>query len=299
MNNPTSLAKFCSTNILDIPKGLLGIRDIKTLAAHEESSVFYKDLEADLVNIEFYTGAPCIVYIERGKEVITTSRDDSLEIGPNELIFLPKGLNLYSDYLHEGDGLNAFLLLFGQDVITRFLSTGLSPSTLISNEEAIIKIEASQAIKDYFNALPSICDFLNHSSHFLQIKLLEFLYLLDIHNKGELRRSLQAVQRGNPQRNIKRLMHQHAISDLSAKELAALSGRSISAFNRDFKRLFGTTPKQWLIERRISHAHYLLSTMQWSVTATAAEVGYSNISHFIAAFKKVYGKTPHQLKIES
>ncbi|MBW9267747.1 MAG: helix-turn-helix domain-containing protein [Candidatus Thiodiazotropha sp. (ex. Lucinisca nassula)] len=299
MSNQESLAKFCENNVLDIPKVLLDMRDIKPLAVHGESSIFYKDLERDLINIEFHTRTPCIVYIKTGKEVITTFRNETFEIGPGDIIFLPKGLNLFSDYIHERNGLNAYLLFFGSDVLSRFLSTELTPPTVISNEEAIFKMKGSQVIKDFFNSLHSVCDLLSNSSHLLQVKLLELLYLLDVANNGHLRRSLLAVQRGRAKRNIKRLMDQYAISNLSAKELAALSGRSVSAFNRDFKSLYGTTPKQWLIEQRISHAHSLLSTKQWSVTAAAIEVGYSNVSHFITAFKKIYGKTPHQIKIEN
>ena len=296
MNNQDSLSKFCATNILNIPQGLLGMRDIKPLAVHDDSSIFFKDLEADLINIEFHTQAPCIVYIQTGKEVITTCRNDSIEVGPGEVIFLPKGLNLYSDYIHEDKGLNAYLLFFGQDVLTRFLSTEVTPPTLELNEEAISKIDSSEVVHEFFNSLHSAANLLGNSPHLLQVKLLEILYLLDIPNNGELRKCLLAVQRGRAKRNIKRLMDQYAISNLNAKELATLSGRSISAFNREFKTIYGTTPKQWLIERRISHAHSLLSIKQWSVTAAAVEVGYGNISHFIATYKKFYGKTPHKIK---
>jgi AraC-like DNA-binding protein len=292
------LAIHCEDNVLDIPNGLFNMRDVKPMLFNDRSSIFYKDLERDLINIEFHTQAPCIVYIKTGKEVITTCNNESFEIGPGEVIFLPKGLNLYSDYIHEEKGLNAYLLFFGPDVISRFLSTKPIPSFSISSEEAIFKMGVDRVVKQYFGSLYSVYDSLNNSPHLLQLKLLELLHLLDIHDDGSLRKSLLAVQRGGAKRNIKRLMDQFAVSDISAKELAALSGRSVSSFNREFKALFGTTPKQWLIERRMSHAHSLLSN-QWSVTAAATEAGYSNVSHFIAAFKKQYGKTPHQIKLKN
>ncbi|MCU7943816.1 MAG: AraC family transcriptional regulator [Candidatus Thiodiazotropha sp. (ex Cardiolucina cf. quadrata)] len=296
MHQRRVLAQYCEDNILDIPKALFEMRDVQPLLFSDESSIFYKNLERNLINIEFHTTLPCIVYIKNGKEVITTCHDESFEVGPGEAIFLPIGLNLYSDYIHEGNGLNAYLLFFGTDVLTRFLSTGLTPTLSISNEEAIYKMEVDALVKDYFVALHSAHGCLKNSPHLLQLKLLELLYLLDIHDDGSLRKSLSAVHRGGAKRNIKRLMDQYAMSGLSTKELAALSGRSVSTFNREFKTLYGVTPKKWLIERRMSHAHSLLSNNQWSVTAAAVEAGYSNISHFIAAFKKIYGKTPRQIK---
>jgi AraC-like DNA-binding protein len=296
MHQRRVLAKSCEDNILDIPKGLFGMRDVKPLLFSNDASIFYKDLEMDLVNVEFHTSAPCIVYIKSGKEVITTCRNESFEVGPGEMIFLPKGLILHSDYIHECKGLKAYLLFLGPAVLSEFLSTGLNHASAVSNEEAIFKIETGNAVKEYFASLRSVYGSLDNPPNLIQVKLLELLHLLDIHDDGKMRNSLLAVQRSGAKRNIKRLMEQYAISNLSSKEYAALSGRSVSAFNREFKALYGTSAKQWLIERRIEYAHSLLSEHQWSVTAAALEVGYGNVSHFISAFKKKYGKTPHQIK---
>ncbi|MCG7983583.1 MAG: AraC family transcriptional regulator [Candidatus Thiodiazotropha lotti] len=299
MNRQMALAHYCEDHILELPEDLFGLRDIKPVLFNNKSSIFYKDLESDLANIEFHTRLPCIVYIQAGHEVITTSGNQSIEVGPGEVIYLPKGLNLHSDYFHTEDGLNAFLLFIGADVLAKFLSSGQTPSTVKQNEDAIVKLQAGRAVQNYFSAFYTIYDSLDNPSHLLEIKLLEILHLLDMNDSGRLRASLLAVQKGGVKRNIKRLMDQYAISNLSAKQLAALSGRSLSTFNREFKILYGTTPKQWLIDRRIEQAHELLSTEQWSVTDTALQVGYSNVSHFIAAFKKKYGKTPYEIKQQS
>lgn len=296
MRHKKNLAQYCENTILDIPKALFDMRDVRPLLYNDESSIFYKDLDEDLINIEFYTRTPCLVYILSGNETITTCHDESFKVGPGEAVFLPKGLNLYSDYIHEENGLKAFLLFFGPDVLSRFLSGEPSISLSISNEDAILKIDIDHIVGEYFTSLYTIYGSLKNSPNILKLKLLELLYLLDIHDDGGLKKSLIAIQRGRPKRNIKRLMNQYATSGLSAKELAEISGRSASTFNREFKRLYGTTPKQWLIERRLARAHALLITNHWSVTAAAVEVGYTNISHFIEAFKRRYGVTPLQIK---
>jgi AraC-like DNA-binding protein len=293
------LARYCENNILDIPNALFNMADVKPILFHNESAIFFKDLKQDLVNIEFHTSTPCLVYIETGKEVITSCHNESFDLLPGEAILLPKGLNLHSDYTHEGNGLNAYLLFFGADVLAQFLSTEPSEYLPLDNEQAILKLKASAAVREYFSSLCSIYEELDNNLQLLRLKLLELLYLLDINDDGSLRKSLLAIQNGRAKRNIKRLMEQFVISDLSAKEIAELSGRSLSTFNREFKALYKTTPKQWLIERRLMHAHALLSEKNWSVTAAAAEAGYSNISHFIASFKKKYGKTPRQVKLDT
>jgi AraC-like DNA-binding protein/nitrite reductase/ring-hydroxylating ferredoxin subunit len=293
------LAHYCESNILDIPKALFNIGDVKPILFHDESAIFFKDLEKDLVNIEFHTSAPCLVYIETGREIITSCHNKSFDLRPGEAILLPKGLNLHSDYTHEGNGLNAYLAFFGADVLSQFLSAEYSGFSPLTNEQAILKLKANAAVKEYFASLQSVYEPLDNNPRLLGLKLLELLYLLDINDDGRLRKSLLAIQKDRAKRNIKRLMEQFALSDLSTKEIAELSGRSASTFNREFKAIYNTTPKQWLIKRRLAHAHALLSEQNCSVTTAATEAGYSNISHFINAFRKRYGKTPHQVKPQS
>jgi AraC-like DNA-binding protein len=296
MLQPTVLARYCESNILDIPQALFDMGDVKPILFNEESSIFYKELAQDLVNIEFHTGAPCLVYIETGREVITTCHNESHELRPGEAILLPKGLNLHSDYSHEGNGLKAYLVFFGTDVLTQFLSREPAVSSPLANEQAILSIKAGHAVREYFSSLRSVYQPLENNPKLLGLKLLELLYLLDSEDDGSLRKSLLAIQKGPTKRNIKRLMDEFALSDLSAKDLAGLSGRSISTFNRDFKAIYNRTPKQWLIERRLTHAHALLFHQGCSVTTAAMEAGYNNISHFISAFRKKFGKTPQQVK---
>ncbi len=290
------LAQYCEDNILNIPKALYAMKDVQPILFDTVSSIFYKDLEKDLINIEFHTGAPCIVYIKSGKEVITTCHNETFTIGSGEAILLPKELNLYSDYIHESEGLKAFLVFFGSSVISQFLSTGSTVQVSTSNETAILKIDKDPTIATFFSSLHSSYKTLKNSPDILQLKLLELLHLLDLNNNADLRRSLLAVQKGYAKRNIKRLMDQYAISALSVQDLAAVSGRSLSTFNREFKSLYNTSPKQWLIEQRLQHAFRLLSEQQLNVTTVATEVGYSNVSHFIESFKNRFGKTPHQIK---
>jgi AraC-like DNA-binding protein len=296
MSRQENLADYCQQNILNIPQDLFGVRDVKPMLHGEESSIFYKDLESSLTNVEFHTSVPCIIYIKSGQEIITTSQDEILKIQAGEAILLPKGLNLFSDYIYKGTGLIGYLLFLGQDVLSDFVSTQTTPNTAITNDDAIYKISANHAVKAYFKSLHAQYEFFGNSPDLLRTKLLELLYLIDINDDGSLRKSLLAVQRGGVKRNIRRLMDQYAISTLSVKEIAGLSGRSITVFNRDFKLLYGRTPKQWLIDQRMAHAHTLLSKYFWSVTAVATELGYNNVSHFISAFKSKYGETPHQVK---
>ena len=93
-------------------------------------------------------------------------------------------------------------------------------------------------------------------------------------------------------RSIKKFMEENYLNNLNINDYALLTGRSISTFNREFKSLYGTTPKKWLITKRLNKSHEILKNTNLNVTEVSMEVGYENVSHFIDAYKKTYGITP-------
>jgi transcriptional regulator GlxA family with amidase domain len=91
-------------------------------------------------------------------------------------------------------------------------------------------------------------------------------------------------------------MEDNYLGNLKINDYAILTGRSVSTFTREFKRLYGITPNKWLIKKRLKKAHDLLNDTNMNVTQVSMEVGYENISHFIKAYKEVYGVTPKLTK---
>ena len=63
-----------------------------------------------------------------------------------------------------------------------------------------------------------------------------------------------------------------------------------------FKELFATTPFAYLREYRLEMARNLLLESKLSVLSVASAVGYSNSSHFAAAFKQKFGISPKSCK---
>jgi AraC-like DNA-binding protein len=89
-----------------------------------------------------------------------------------------------------------------------------------------------------------------------------------------------------------RLMRTDLGKRMTVSDVAEEVGMSISNFSQRFKSVTDKTPKSYLKELKLSQAKQLLG--QLSVTDTAMEVGYDNISHFIRLFKEEYGLTPKQ-----
>ena len=54
--------------------------------------------------------------------------------------------------------------------------------------------------------------------------------------------------------------------NLKMEEFAKITARSLSAFKRDFMRVYGTTPGKWLMEKRLNNAFHLLTNMGKTVS---------------------------------
>jgi AraC-like DNA-binding protein len=71
---------------------------------------------------------------------------------------------------------------------------------------------------------------------------------------------------------------------------------SESKLAKGFKALFGRPVHTYVIDKRLETALLLFEKGESSVSDVAGMVGYGNISHFAAAFKRKYGVNPEELK---
>lgn len=93
-------------------------------------------------------------------------------------------------------------------------------------------------------------------------------------------------------REAKQIILSNIIDPPGLKELAKLVGLNEYQLKVGFKNIYGTTVYKYLTDYRMDQARRMLDSGSYLVNEAAAEVGYSNPSHFIAAFKKKYGFTP-------
>lgn len=95
--------------------------------------------------------------------------------------------------------------------------------------------------------------------------------------------------------DLAEFMARNFTSDLSVEEFAHYTGRSLSAFKRDFAALYHETPSRWIIQQRLQLAHQLLTSRSGTPSEVYLQVGFKNLSHFSTAFKRQYGVSPAAL----
>ena len=93
-------------------------------------------------------------------------------------------------------------------------------------------------------------------------------------------------------KNAKDYILQHMEAPPTLKELARLMGLNEYQLKAGFKEIYGNTVFGFLLDHKLDSARVLLDSMKFQVAEVAYKIGYTNPSHFIAAFKKKFGVTP-------
>ncbi len=96
----------------------------------------------------------------------------------------------------------------------------------------------------------------------------------------------------NTRSDLYTVMETNFMYNLSLTEFAQLTHQSLPTFKREFKRLFHTTPAQWLMQKRLAYAEKLLKATEKSIGDIVQESGFESNSHFSRVFKNQFGESP-------
>ena len=91
----------------------------------------------------------------------------------------------------------------------------------------------------------------------------------------------------------------HISDELCIDKVAETLCVSKNYFIRIFKKETGTTPANFIIQRKIEKAQLLLITNDLPVKQTSYLVGFEDFSYFNRVFKKITGMTPNEYRREA
>jgi AraC-like DNA-binding protein len=93
-------------------------------------------------------------------------------------------------------------------------------------------------------------------------------------------------------KRLKKDLESRFLEKDSVKDFCARAGIHPLRANQGFMNLFNTSIGRYRLNCRLEYAHDLLVSGTVNVSECAWDVGYNNISHFVAVFKKRFGITP-------
>lgn len=92
--------------------------------------------------------------------------------------------------------------------------------------------------------------------------------------------------------DLEKYMEEHFMYNLPLEKFAFLTGRSLTTFKSDFKKIFQQTPGRWLTSKRLDLAYHKLTSEKKKASEVYLSAGFENLSHFSFAFKKAFGQSP-------
>ena len=93
-----------------------------------------------------------------------------------------------------------------------------------------------------------------------------------------------------------RFIHKHIAEEIELEKLAEISCLSKDHFIRLFKKGMGTTPLQFVNQKKIEKAQLLLLTEELAVKEIAFRLAFEDYSYFNRLFKKITGMTPQEYR---
>lgn len=102
----------------------------------------------------------------------------------------------------------------------------------------------------------------------------------------------------NDEETVRKIKHakeyllKHMDTPPSLKELAKAAALNEYQLKMGFKEIYGNTVYGFLLDHKLDHSRILLDSGKLQVNEVAYQMGYTNPSHYIAAFKKKFGITP-------
>ena len=95
--------------------------------------------------------------------------------------------------------------------------------------------------------------------------------------------------------NLEAFMNKNYMFNINLPRFAYLTGRSLSAFKRDFKTIFHETPSRWLVRKRLEEAYFLMVVKGKKPSEIYLDLGFETLQHFSFTFKKLFKMTPTEL----
>lgn len=248
-------------------------------------------------NEVFFEEHAVIVVLEGEKKFSSPTQE--LHVRKGDILFFQRGCysmneSIDANYKSLVFFMNEKLLKeFVSQNLTLFQSKGTPPPA-----DLILSFTSSPTFAVFIDSLlPYFRAKTPYLNELLRLKYQELmLHLFELDTAGQLRALLLHIYQGQ-RTDFDYLMNTYALKPLSMNELARLSGRSLSAFKRDFEQHFHTSPGHWLRRKRLEHAHFLLRNTDKNVSEVSMEIGYESVSHFIKAYKEQYGATPKRVAV--
>lgn len=186
------------------------------------------------------------------------------------------------------------LFCFDEEFLRQFQTKHKTKPATNKNSATFIKLEKYEWIDTFIRSIkPYHKGIMQLDEAFEDIKYEELLLIL-LTKQPELAGIF--FDYAKPEKiNLEAFMNRSFTFNVGLRRFAYLTGRSLSAFKRDFKEIFNETPNRWLVQKRLEEAYFLIDKKNKKPSDIYLDLGFETLSHFSFAFKRRFNLTPSKL----
>ena len=239
----------------------------------------------------------CFAYVLEGKSLIYAS--DAVFTLEEREAFLAR-CGSYLNVLLDGQATGRYRALtvhFHADVLNRLYADAL-PRFLnegMGRRRSMAKVRSSALVRHFMEGLPLLFDLPEPADQsLLALKLKEIIFLLWHTKNGPYIREMMSGMFDRPSVEFKAVIETHICSPITIAELASLTNQSLSAFKRNFQKIYGDSPRRYLLDRRLEEVARLLTVSNRRISSIAYDCGFRSPAHLSRVFKARYGVSPSE-----
>jgi AraC-like DNA-binding protein len=198
------------------------------------------------------------------------------------------------DQQKENERLEKIIFVFDEPFLKAFQQKHKITTAKFKSDEPFFQLPPNELVPNFIRSLSPYYNELGQIEKvFVDLKREELL-LIFLQLEPEL--SGLFFDYGIPGKiDLEGFMNRNYKFNVSVDRFAYLTGRSRSAFKRDFKTIFNDTPSHWLIQKRLQEAYFLLEKQSKRPSEIYLDLGFEDLSHFSLTFRKKFGVTPKTL----
>ncbi|AUI86001.1 AraC family transcriptional regulator [Vibrio azureus] len=261
------------------------LQAIKTICHSETQEEVYHSEEAQ------------IVVVHSGQLRVQNS-SSTIDVVAGQGIFLAQG-EYYLEYLAINSKFKASVIEFKHDLLSQFL---LKHSELLmalpkahSHVNGLFMFGMNTLIEHVLTGIQNL-EKQPLPEAIMSLKYEEMLILLLHGERGDELHALLHSLTDRAADRLHRFMDLHYLKEWKLTDYAQEFGASLTTFKELFNEHYGISPRAWISERRLLHAHKLLLTSKMSIVDIAMETGFSSQSYFTQSYRRRFGTTPSRVR---
>jgi AraC-like DNA-binding protein len=244
---------------------------------------------------DVYFAANSLYYVECGKATFyTTNGKVMIERGEIVLIKQHSKLNIRKYRDDDGRDFKSIIFYLFPDFVSACIKENKKKASSTSTIRTdIVSLGKQKRFQNFCTSLLPLFEESKLHYSIIKKKTYEAINLLSGDNEEFLSFLTQHAQ---PLKiDLYEFMIHNILTDYSTEDFAKLTGRSLSAFKRDFKVIFDKTPYQWVLDEKLNYAEHLIKYEQMQASDIYMMLGFNELSNFSAAFKKAKGVSPSKI----